>query len=173
MKSKVENKIKEMTLFAKEKWNLDASNLTVFFDCESSRMLGYFEPKDESIHLNINLLNEYKEIYIDDVVVHEFCHYLVFLKYPTMTNGYKRVMPHGREFKAFCSWFGNDGKATSSLFNNSKTLKKSKRKRFSYGCECGTPHLVSTTIHNRIQKGQDYRCKLCNSKLVKKEKEMA
>jgi len=167
LKTKVKTKINEMIEFSKNKWNLDI-DVKISYSLDSSRAVGRYNPNSKTIELNLGLLNEYKEFYINDTVIHEFCHVLVHSKYPTGYNGYKRVMPHGREFKAFCSWFGNDGKATTSLFNDSSTMKKRKTSTlFVYKCNCQV-HQITKTRHNKIIQGKaSYSCKNCSSTLVR------
>lgn len=166
MKNKVTQKIEELKVFTKTKWDLDI-NVTVKYNLNSSQSLGQFSPRTLDIFLNLNLLNEYKELYITEILVHEYAHAVITKMYPTGYNGRKRIMPHGREFKAVCSWFGIDGKATSSLFNDSKTMKKRKTQtRIKYKCSCQT-HEITKNRHNKILNGSNYNCTKCGTRLVK------
>jgi len=167
MKRAVNKRIKELTLFAKEKWNLDIK-VKIEYNLDSARALGTYSPREKTINLNYKLLMEYKELYIEDIVVHEFAHAIIHNKYPYGTNGRKRVMPHGKEFKAVCSWFGIDGKASTSLFNDNTTMKKvNKQNTITYKCNC-QEHELSKVRHNKILRGASYTCKNCRTKLEKK-----
>ena len=56
--------------------------------------------------LNPNLLKEFTHDYIQEVVSHEFAHIVIYCLYPSGYNKYNnKVQPHGKEFKAVCSWF--------------------------------------------------------------------
>lgn len=171
----VQDKVDSMIEYANETWDLGMELVYVDYNLTSSRALGTCLTQTKhgeivsNISLNAELLKEYKEVYIDDVVVHEVCHAIVGHKFP---NGYnsrmQRVMPHGKEFKAVCSHFGNDGKSTTKLFSGSEAMKATRKtNRFTYSCGC-MEHELSTVRHNKIQRGTaSYSCSVCKSKLVK------
>jgi len=165
MKTLVDKKIQEMVKFSKEKWDIDV-DVNISYSLNSSKTVGTYNYNSKTINLNLALLNEYKELYISDTVVHEFCHALVHNKFPNHRNGYKKIMPHGREFKAFCSWFGLEGRATTSSYKDSKTIKpKRKRVTFIYSCGCRT-HELSSIRHNKVlNKGTEYYCNKCKNLL--------
>jgi len=165
MKSLVDKKIQEMIKFSKDKWDIDVK-VNISYSLNSSKTVGCYIYDTRTINLNLDLLNEYKELYISETVVHEFCHALVHNKFPNHRNGYRKVMPHGKEFKAFSSWFGLEGKATTSSYKDSKTIKpKRKRVTFKYSCGCKT-HELSSIRHNRVlNKGVKYYCTQCNNSL--------
>jgi SprT protein len=167
-KSDVKAKIKELKAYALKEWDIKVT-FNIDYKLDSVRTLGSYHPGTKTMSLNANLLKEFGTLYIDDIVVHEFAHAVVAKLFPNGLNGRKKVMPHGKEFKAVCSHFGIDGRATTSLFNNSKSMKKSNKLTFSYTCDCGHDHQLSKTKHNRILKGTNYLCGLCKSRLVKKE----
>jgi len=120
-----------------------------------------------TLKLNPALLNELKDKYINEVVVHEVAHAAVnaYIR----PNTYRRVMPHGKEFKQMCRILGISGAATTKIAKDSKILnsKKKKRATVTYKCDCQT-HELSKIRHNRIQKGEaTYSCRTCRTKLVK------
>ena len=170
MKTKVQQKIEELENKILKIYG-SKTNVKVRYNLNSSRAVGRYIITENCIELNPGLLNEYKEIYIEDTVVHEYAHAVVQKFHPSTI--FKRVMPHGKEFKSICRMFGNPGKAGTSLFNDSETMKKltkKKTKRWSYVCSCkgdASKHIVSTTIHNRIQRGYVYACRSCGGKLVR------
>lgn len=163
LKQDVERKIQELQKYSKKEWGVDVQ-VSISYELRSARTLGQFVPLSRTIILNEKLLEEYGEVYILDTVVHEFAHAVIFYLYPTGLVGRKKVRSHGKEFKAVCSHFGNDGYATSSLFKNSKTITnaKGRHKRWTYKCGCQN-HEIPTTTHNRIMKGtRSYTCYKCN-----------
>lgn len=168
LKTLVKSKVNGMRAYALKNWNEDF-DLTIDYNVTSSRILGYFDPSDFSINLNEALLNEFQEVYINDVVIHEVCHAIIQSKYPFgSTSRGKRVMPHGKEFKAVCSHFGNDGKSTSKLFSNSETLKtakaKNSRSHYQHKCNC-TIHNLGKVRHDKINRGVKYTCRNCHTHL--------
>jgi len=172
MKIKVQKKINQLKKYTKRQWNIDI-DISIKYSLSSARILGTCEYIQGSciLNLNENLLNEYKDIYINEVVVHEFAHAVIFNLYKGGYNGYKKIMPHGKEFKAVCSHFGIVGRATTNLFKNSTTrLKSSNRQYYTYNCGCNDNHEISSTIHNRISRGAIYTCKRCKKPLMFKSK---
>ena len=163
-KKLVSKRIRELQKYSKENFGGEVS-VNISYSLDSARALGQYQRSSKTIFLNPKLLEEYGELYIEDTVVHEFAHAVVHFKYPTGYSYRKRVMPHGRQFKAICSHFGNDGKATSSLFNNSTSMKKVNRQaRFTYKCSCQV-HEITKTRHNKILRGANYTCKTCKTSL--------
>ena len=165
-KSDVKLKIKELKAYALKTWNVKVT-FKIDYKLDSARALGTYHPGTKVMSLNEKLLKEYGTLYIEDVVIHEFAHAVIGMLYPTRMNGYRKVQPHGKEFKIICSHFGVDGKATTSLFNDSTSMKKSTIARFSYSCDCGYDHQLSKIKHNKVLRGAGYRCGMCKTKLVK------
>lgn len=148
-----------------------APSITIQYDLNSSRALGTYQfsrSVGHLIRLNCAMLNELKEKYIDDVFVHEYAHACV-QHFIGSHRGYKKVMPHGIEFKSYCYAFGIDGGATTSVASGSKALQDAGRntKKHSYTCGCQDFQL-STQRHNKILRGASYCCKRCGKKLTKK-----
>ena len=61
--------------------------------------IGYFDPSNYQIGLNVNLVYSVKEEVLKDILRHEFAHYLTFLNFGN-------VIPHGTEFKSICKELG-------------------------------------------------------------------
>jgi len=124
--------------------------------------------------LNEYLLNENPELYISEIVEHEFAHFVVRALYPTRINNGKKVTPHGKEFKYVCKKLGiKSSAATTDAFENSPYIlsKEKKLNRWNYVCGCSTPHNISTRKHNLIQnKNRIYLCIDCNKEIVFNEK---
>jgi len=139
----------------------------VVYDVNSTRTLGYYDKRDNSIHLNEVLLDHYKELYINEVVVHEMCHCIVDHMYPLGWNSKgKDVKPHGPEFKAVARSFGISGKASINL-PGFRGLVGTKSKVHDYVCSgCMEEYELSTIRHNRVMRGQStYSCGKCKSQI--------
>lgn len=167
----VDDKIKELDKKVKNEYG-KSINIIIEYSLNSSRSLGTHQ-KIGAIHkirLNPALLNELKQSYIDEVVVHEYCHACVTEFAGYFRNG-KRVMPHGPEFKQFCRFFGIVGKSTTNIAKNSKAMKSSGRKTARYPYECGCQvHELTTIRHNKVKRGEaTYTCKRCGQKLTFKK----
>lgn len=139
----------------------------ISYELKSANILGSHQIKildGETVHyikLNPYLLNELKQQYISEVFVHEYAHACVH-KYCRGSG--KKIMPHGKEFKKFCSLFGISDSATSKVANNlTQFSENSTKPMFAYSCDCKT-HYLSKTRHNKSQKnGILYRCKNCSA----------
>ena len=102
LKLKVQKHINEMSKFSENKWDIVIDPI-ISYDLDSTRALGQYSKCTDTISLNENLLNEFGNLYIEDVVVHEFCHAIINNLYPSGYKGNKKIQPHGKEFKAVCS----------------------------------------------------------------------
>ncbi len=95
--------------------------------------------------------------HLNDTVPHEVAHYITYLRHP-------QAPPHGREWKALMRLFGATPRARSSYSLDGIALRQ--QRRHPYQCECQAySHSISTTIHNRIQRGQPYLCRRCRKPL--------
>jgi SprT protein len=174
MKQKVLNKIEELKTIATEVYGIsfEYKEPNITYMRGNSKKIGYFEPKYNTIHFNAKLLEEYGEVYINEVVVHEYAHAIVEILYPWKPslnphNNFN-IKPHGSEFKSVCEVFGIEGKSTTNLFKNSTILKK---KTFPYTCDCTDKiHNISLIRHNKIiKKNASYTCKHCHERIVNSE----
>jgi len=168
---KLEQKIKELNQIVIEKWweNI-IPKFDIDFSLSSSSKLGsvvyrkkWIDLEIPIMKLNKDLLYEFKDLYIRDVVIHEYAHLVVYKLFPNRYNWNKKVMPHWKEFKAVCSYFWIDWSSTTSTFRNSEVLKKKKNKikKWTYKCDCSI-HEVSTQRHNKIQRWIKYVCRKCH-----------
>jgi len=95
---------------------------------------------------------------LNGTVPHEVAHFAIDRVY-----GMGRVKPHGIEWRALMAKFGADAGVTFDL--NLDGVPQRKQSRHLYQCPCQS-HQVSTTRHNRVQRGQSYFCVRCRGKLV-------
>ena len=99
LQKEVLKKVEELTKYSKKTWNLDVQ-ITISYNLDSANSVGQYTRSKKLISLNPKLLEEYGNLYILDVVVHEFAHAVVAQKYPSGYIGRKRIM---RIFKAIIS----------------------------------------------------------------------
>ncbi len=169
-REKVKAKWKELIHELASKYpGVKIPNVKISYSLNSSRTVGIADYRMSTLVLNEGILNEYGDIYINHTVVHEFCHFVVKALYPFGFNSAtgKKVMPHGKEFKKVCNAFGIEGKATTGLFNQSKTLqaKKETLNRHFVKCSCQL-HSVSTRMYNIVRIGKRPKiCRKCRTRL--------
>lgn len=124
------------------------------------------------LKLNKSLLLEFWELYIKEVFIHEYAHFVINRIYPTWYNWRKKIQPHWKEFKIICSYFWINWKATTNLFKESEIFKNKKdNRKYIYWCNC-QEHKITTRRHNLIEnKKKKYICKNCKNPLNFKYKE--
>lgn len=107
------------------------------------------------IQLNLNMLLENNNEFIDEVIPHELAHLIVYKQFG-------RVKPHGKEWQMVMEQiFTRQAKRTHS-FN---LPEQTQRNRYAYHCQC-KEHQLTTIRHQKIQRNQvQYYCKACNSEL--------
>lgn len=107
------------------------------------------------VRLNKDLLvtNEYEIAY--ETLGHECAHVLQREYFPNSK-------PHGNEFKFFATILGVSTATTHKM----ETTPAKVYKRFAYTCACGYDHQLTAIIRNRILKGYNYTCQICNSQLT-------
>lgn len=146
---------------------LDAENwlsrsmpkLDVYFDI-SGTAWAYYQRKNNQrcIRFNPYLVADHLEETYSDVIPHEVAHFVVDSYYS------RRCRPHGSEWKAVMSHFG----IRNPSIRHNKDLSNvpvRRQNRHRYACDC-QQHLLTTTRHNRIQRGlQSYACLKCGSSL--------
>lgn len=108
------------------------------------------------IRYNLALLQREGADFIRRTVPHEVAHLVVHRRFGAAAQ------PHGREWKAVMAQLG----AEPSRCHNYDVsgLKQRQLQRFDYHCSC-REHQLSSIRHNRITKGQVYRCKYCGEAL--------
>lgn len=105
------------------------------------------------MNLNPVLFSENREAFFSDVIPHELSHLLVF-------QLYGRVKPHGKEWQYIMQdVFGCNPSATHNF-----DLAPLKLNTFRYRCACG-PVDLSVRRHNKVLRGQSYRCRRCDKRL--------
>ncbi len=95
-----------------------------------------------------------------DTVPHEVAHYIAYLQHG------RKIKPHGKEWKTIAKALGCTAKATGDYKTDGIAIRR--QRRFNYSCQC-REFLISTTLHNRIQRGQQRICRSCHQPLTYKE----
>ena len=127
----------------------------------------------QKIEMNLNpyLLDEFKEVYVQNVIPHEFAHIVLNQCFNKEEQRQRGMLDHGKEFKVVCNELGfpNVASATTSLFSGSQYLNTKNingRPYFDYQCDCKR-HKIGSANHMKMQKGGECKCKLCNHPLIR------
>lgn len=133
--------------------------IPVVFDLKG-RAAGMFKMigRRSLIRYNPWIFAKYFEENLHDTVAHEVAHYIIHEVYG------RRARPHGEEWQALMTAFGAAPEATFQL--DLAGVPQRRQATHRYQCSCRT-HDVSTTRHNRVQRGVgSYQCIKCNGQLV-------
>jgi SprT protein len=134
--------------------------VTVRFDLRGTTA-GMFRAHGRQCEIRYNpwIFAKYWTYNLEGTVPHEVAHYIVHEVY-----GAGRVKPHGEEWQALMHYFGADPEVTFRL--SLEDIPQRRQRTHSYRCAC-REHQVSTTRHNRVQRGTgEYLCRHCSTRLV-------
>lgn len=129
----------------------------VTFDVRGTKA-GVYHPMQLLIRYNPEIASNQFDLFLDRTVVHEVAHHVVD---QVIT---RRVRAHGREWKSVMRLLGATDIDRCHRYDMDG-VKVKKQRRFSYHCGCRA-HELSTTRHNRSQRGVVYHCVSCRSPLV-------
>ncbi len=106
------------------------------------------------IRYNLGIARLQPEDFVAHTVPHEVAHVLVGWLYE------RRVRPHGPEWQAMMRYLGAKPERCHD-FALAETVTRRRQRRWTYHCAC-RKHLLSTTRHNRIRRGERrYQCRDC------------
>ncbi len=144
---------------AGEYYEREFPRIAVLFDLKghTAGMFRY-DGKRSVIRYNPWIFSKYFRENLRDTVPHEVAHYIVHELHP-----YRRVKPHGRQWQKVMDLFGADPGVTFDL--DLSDVPQRRQRTHPYYCDCQF-HEVSTTRHNRVQRGKGrYLCLTCNAEL--------
>lgn len=134
--------------------------IPVLFDLRGTTA-GMFRAQGRKREIRYNpwIFSKYWQLNLDGTVPHEVAHFIVHEVY-----GLGRTRPHGQEWQALMHYFGADPEVTFKL--DLEGIPQRRQRTHPYRCGC-REHQVSTTRHNRMQRGQGvYLCRYCDTRLV-------
>jgi SprT protein len=107
------------------------------------------------IRYNLAMAACQPEAFLAETVPHEVAHVVT-----AVCHG--RVRPHGTEWQAVMRWLGFEAPQRCHRFETPPGTRG--QRRWTYRCDC-REHRLSTTRHNRAQRGLGYVCRACGSAL--------
>lgn len=136
------------------------NRVPILFDLRG-RAAGMFRVVDKKCCIRYNpwIFGKYFEENLRDTVPHEVAHFIVHEIY-----GRSAVKPHGPQWRSLMARFGADAGVTFDL--DLEGVPQRRQRTHAYHCGCRI-HEVSTTRHNRVQRGVGrYNCRYCDGRLV-------
>lgn len=134
--------------------------IPVLFDL-SGRSAGMFRVhgRQRAIRYNPWIFAKYYRENLESTVPHEVAHYIVHEMFPQ-----RGIKPHGPEWRELMGHFEADPGVTFDL--DLSGVPQRRQRSHPYRCGCRV-HLLSTTRHNRVQRGTgEYQCTRCGGPLV-------
>jgi len=123
----------------------------------------YFDYAVGEGHLDFNpvIMEDNWERFIERTVPHEVAHYCVSLYVGYLTSRNGRRICHGKDWKGMMRYFGISDSTRCHSYDTSRVKTRVQRK-WEYKCDCST-HMVSTNLHNKMQRGQKRHCADCKT----------
>jgi SprT protein len=106
------------------------------------------------IRLNIEVLYDHREDMLTQTIPHEVAHVVQRQLYPKSKS-------HGLEWRSLMHILGIPANRTHSYETTPARVRK---REYTYICDCQV-HMVTKTLHNRMQNGQTYTCRHCKGQL--------
>jgi len=131
------------------------------FDLQGS-IAGQYRSQDLIIRYNTAIAAKHFEAFKSRTPAHEVAHHIVHEVWGGRL--FQRTAPHGKEWQRVMRLLGVNDIGRCHTYDLGG-IKVKKQQRHSYQCRCAT-HKISTTRHNRIQRGMIYLCKSCRQALT-------
>ena len=135
------------------------ADIAVDFDLKG-KCAGMYQRNAQGRRIRYNpyLMAKYFTHSLEQTVPHEVAHYITDCLWP-----FRRVKPHGKEWRSVMEAFGVEPKVTGSFDLTGIPIKQ--YQKFAYSCSCKT-HQLSAIRHRRQSSGMaDYYCRACKQRL--------
>lgn len=109
------------------------------------------------IRLNAQMILEHTDHFIDNYVPHEVAHAIVDSLTPDQP-------PHGDHWRSVMGLFDVEPRVRHPYPAEHLLLRK--LTKYQYKCKCEEPAVLTSIIHNRIERGERYVCVVCKQKLI-------
>lgn len=163
MKQRILDKVEEAFVIAEKFYGRTFSRPTNIIFKRSGTMGGYcwYAKKELMFQLDFAEHNPDK---FDSTCFHEVAHWIDKEVYGYRHTDSGRRQIHGNTWKYIMSKVYRLSPDRCHTYDTSVTTTK-KQDRKIYKCNC-REHKISTTIHNRICRGHEYKCRSCGYRLI-------
>lgn len=115
---------------------------------------GYAFRRSHKMRFNLALAERHMDQFLVSTVPHEMAHILQFTHYP-------HSKPHGHEWNHFCKVLTGATMPRCHNYDVTGIKRTRNTKQYKYSCDCASPHIVSSVKHNKMLRGDRYRCRGC------------
>jgi SprT protein len=123
--------------------------------------------KTNTIKLNVQLLEENGQMFLDRTPGHEVAHIFAFKKYGVQRTPRGRIQAHGWAWKRVMRDFGlNPSRCHSYDTSNTARTRQRTNRPYIYDCPCGSPHRLTAIRHRRAMMGSVYICSKCRKPIT-------
>jgi len=131
------------------------------FDLQGS-IAGQYHSQELMIRYNAQIAAKHYDAFKSRTPAHEVAHHIVYEVWGS--RFFQCTAPHGKEWQSVMRSLGVTDIGRCHTYDL-EGIKVKRQQRHSYQCYC-KKHQISTTRHNRIQRGMTYLCKSCRQALV-------
>lgn len=124
---------------------------------------GYCNYRKKTLMFQLDLAEHNEEDFISQTVPHEVAHWIDF-EHNGIHRDRKGWIAHGYTWKYIMRRVYGLNPDRCHTYDTSVTITK-KQDRYEYTCGCAT-HKISTTLHNKILRGQTRQCNRCRQRIV-------
>lgn len=144
---------------AKQYYKKQFASIPIDFDLQG-KCAGMYQRSAQGRRIRYNpyLMSKYFKHGLEQTVPHEVAHYITDCLWP-----FRRVKPHGKEWRSVMEAFGVEPKVTGNFDLTGIPVKQ--YQKFAYSCGCKT-HQLSIIRHRRQSSGlANYYCRSCGQRL--------
>ena len=152
LKTKIINRVLECLSIVSSKTGESFAEPTIHMDLKGHQA-GQAIPGQWLLRFNPIIAKQDPERFVHEVSAHEVAHLVTYKIWKTLD--------HGSDFKKVMEWL----QVKANRCHDFKSEPSRIIRRFDYSCSC-TNHRLTTIRHNRILKGQSYRCRNCGDVLL-------
>jgi SprT protein len=158
-----EDRIRELREYTLKHLQYPMPETRLSYDLKG-KVAGTANSSKNLIRINYVLLKENTEHFIKQTLGHEYAHLITDNLW--LSDLISKPTAHGREWKKVMRQLGLPPDRCHSYDTTNSSTKKQRRWKYTCGCT-GRPHMISTTIHNRIKGGRKYRCQRCGKPITR------
>lgn len=161
LSARVDDRIAELVTIARERAGFEIRTPVVYY-YDGTLTAGYAKYSKNSVGLHATFLRENTRNMIEETVAHEVAHLVVFqLWIAGRITEKQRRRAHGPVWRGIMrNWFAVTPERCHNFSTENVTVRR--QRRWEARCECRS-FWLSTTVRNKMRRGQKRHCVKCRS----------